>query len=57
MTASGVRVGTPSVTTQGMQEPQMREIAALIAAAVRGEDVGDRVGALVSAFPAYPSSA
>jgi glycine hydroxymethyltransferase len=56
MTASGIRVGTPSVTTQGMREPQMREIAALIAGAVRGEDVSARVGALVADFPAYPSA-
>jgi glycine hydroxymethyltransferase len=55
MTASGIRVGTPSVTTQGMKEPQMREIAALIAGAVRGEDVSARVAALVAGFPAYPS--
>jgi glycine hydroxymethyltransferase len=34
MIASGVRVGTPSVTTQGMREPEMREIAGLIARAV-----------------------
>ncbi|OLB65023.1 MAG: serine hydroxymethyltransferase [Actinobacteria bacterium 13_2_20CM_2_72_6] len=60
--ASGVRVGTPSVTTQGMREPQMREIAGLIARAVRAEsgsrelaDVADEVGTLVSKFPAYPA--
>ncbi|MEV8513161.1 serine hydroxymethyltransferase [Dactylosporangium sp. NPDC051484] len=55
MTASGIRVGTPSVTTQGMREPEMRRIAALIAAAVRGEPVGERVRELTAAFPAYPS--
>jgi len=65
MIASGVRVGTPSVTTQGMREPEMAEIAALIAAAVRADpqtdagkvtlgDVSERVGALVERFPAYP---
>src|SRR5256884_4551552 len=59
--ASGIRVGTPSVTTQGMREPQMREIAGLIARAVRAlpgspglADVGDEVGTLVAKFPAYP---
>jgi glycine hydroxymethyltransferase len=67
MIASGVRVGTPSVTTQGMREPQMREIATLIALAVRADpetdagkarlaEVGERVGELVARFPAYPSA-
>ncbi|MER7007456.1 serine hydroxymethyltransferase [Dactylosporangium sp. NPDC000555] len=55
MTASGIRVGTPSVTTQGMKEPEMRRIAALIAGAVRGEAVGEQVRELTAAFPAYPS--
>ena len=32
---SGVRIGTPSVTTQGMTEPQMALIAELIARALR----------------------
>jgi glycine hydroxymethyltransferase len=56
MTASGIRVGTPSVTTQGMKEPEMLRIAGLIAAAVRGEKVGDEVRELAAAFPAYPSA-
>jgi glycine hydroxymethyltransferase len=38
--ASGVRVGTPAVTTRGMKEPEMREIAALMIAAM--DDVGKR---------------
>ena len=65
MVASGIRVGTPSVTTQGMREPEMREIASLIAEAVRADpqtaagksaqaEVAERVGALVARFPAYP---
>jgi glycine hydroxymethyltransferase len=55
--ASGIRVGTPSVTTQGMDEGDMKEIAALIGRAVRGEDPADirkGVDALVTAHPAYP---
>ncbi len=58
--ASGVRVGTPSVTTQGMGEGDMKEIGSLIGRAVRDADgssadeVRDGVRALVSAHPAYP---
>ncbi|WP_208760845.1 serine hydroxymethyltransferase [Micromonospora orduensis] len=65
MVASGIRVGTPSVTTQGMREGELRQVAALIARAVRtdpgapgGADELARVGAevaeLAAAFPAYP---
>ena len=60
--ASGIRVGTPSVTTQGMTEGEMKDVAALIARAVRDEDgtaaadVAKAVGQLVSAHPAYPRS-
>jgi glycine hydroxymethyltransferase len=32
---SGVRIGTPAVTTQGMTEPQMEQIASLISRALR----------------------
>jgi glycine hydroxymethyltransferase len=58
--ASGVRVGSPSVTTQGMTEPQMAQIARLIARAVGSDDAGvhqgvrAEVGELVAAHPAYP---
>jgi glycine hydroxymethyltransferase len=62
MVASGIRVGTPSVTTQGMRQPQMREIAALVARAVPADpendagvldEVAEQAGALAAAFPAY----
>ena len=58
--ASGVRVGTPSITTQGMQEGDMKEVAGLISRAVRDADgsaaaeVRAGVDALVAAHPAYP---
>src|SRR5436305_1747064 len=57
--ASGVRVGTPAVTTQGMAEGDMKEVAALIGRAVRdadgsaAADVRKVVGALVERHPAY----
>jgi glycine hydroxymethyltransferase len=58
--ASGIRVGTPSVTTQGMTETDMKEIAGLIGRAVRDADgsaaaeVREAVATLVSRHPAYP---
>jgi len=57
--ASGLRVGTPSVTTQGMTEGDMKEIGSLIGRAVRDEDgsaaaeLRRGVQALVDAHPAY----
>ena len=57
---SGVRIGTPSVTTQGMREPEMATIAALMAQALRhrsDEGALDAVKAdvaeLCGRFPAY----
>jgi glycine hydroxymethyltransferase len=58
--ASGIRVGTAAVTTQGMTEGDMKEVAALIGRAVRdpdgsaAADVAKAVGSLTSAHPAYP---
>jgi glycine hydroxymethyltransferase len=60
MVASGIRVGTPSVTTQGMGETEMKEIGSLIARAVRDADgsaaagIAETVSALVARYPAYP---
>jgi glycine hydroxymethyltransferase len=58
---SGIRVGTPSTTTQGMGVPQMKEIASLIARAIKdGDDAGKAaairadVNALTAQFPVYP---
>ncbi len=57
---SGVRVGTPSVTSQGMGVPEMKKIAELIGRAVKTEDpsvhaeIKSEVTALTTAFPAYP---
>jgi glycine hydroxymethyltransferase len=62
-TASGVRIGSPCVTTQGMTEPEMAEIARLIGRAVRAgtgtgaaehASVAASAAALAAAHPAYP---
>lgn len=55
---SGVRIGTPAVTTRGMKEPEMETIAALIARVIReGEaalpQVKEQVLALCARFPLY----
>jgi glycine hydroxymethyltransferase len=58
--ASGIRVGSPAVTTQGMVETDMKEIASLIGTAIRDADgsrtaeVAEAVRQLVGAHPAYP---
>jgi len=58
---SGLRIGTPSVTTQGMQEPEMALIATLIARALKHRDdpgalaaVREEVRDLCAQFPPYP---
>ncbi len=58
---SGVRLGTPALTTRGMREAEMRTVAALIAEvladvenAARQASVAAKVRELCSAFPLYP---
>ena len=59
--ASGLRIGTPAMTTMGMKEEQAAEIATLITKALRAgaggealEAVEGRVRELASSFPPYP---
>jgi glycine hydroxymethyltransferase len=59
--ASGLRIGTPAMTTMGMKEAEAAEIASLIARALRSgpdgdelDSVNERVRELASSFPPYP---
>src|SRR3989441_461412 len=60
MVTSGIRLGTPAVTTRGMREPEMAEVASLIdrrlskpAAASVEASVRDQVQELTNRFPLY----
>ena len=60
---SGVRIGVPSVTTQGMTEKEMPLIAEYIATTLRGRndsaviaEVRAKVAALCAKFPVYPQA-
>jgi len=61
MVASGIRVGTPAVTTRGMREGEMGLIAELVARALKTPDDDGALGriraeveALCRKFPLYP---
>jgi len=54
---SGIRLGTPAVTTRFMKEPEMKEIADIINSALTkkcDKECVDRVNKLVKRFPLYP---
>jgi glycine hydroxymethyltransferase len=60
MVASGIRVGTPAVTTRGMKEPEMRQIAHWMAEVLHNLEneavlkrVRSEVEALTERFPLY----
>jgi glycine hydroxymethyltransferase len=61
MVASGIRVGTPAVTTRGMREPEMEVIGQLFTRALRTPEddhalgmVRAEVESLCRKFPLYP---
>ncbi len=63
MNPSGLRIGTPALTTRGLLEDDMAEIAAVIATALSGDfeaqkdSLGERTRALMERYPLYPQLA
>ena len=60
MNPSGIRLGSPAVTTRGFKEAEMREVGALIAEVLNNIEneealgrVREKVGALTARFPLY----
>ena len=61
MVASGVRIGTPALTTRGMKNEEMKVIGKWIADAIRQREsesalvgIGKKVKGLTASFPLYP---
>ncbi|WP_329436996.1 serine hydroxymethyltransferase [Streptomyces sp. NBC_01280] len=62
MVSSGLRIGTPALATRGFGAEEFREVADVIAGALKPEHLGeeqtsllrDRVEKLAAAFPLYP---
>jgi glycine hydroxymethyltransferase len=61
MITSGIRIGTPALTTRGMKEPEMIKIAKLMDKVIRNtadesmiENVRKEVAEISSRFPLYP---
>jgi glycine hydroxymethyltransferase len=64
MQASGLRIGTPALTTRGMGEADMREIGDVICSALAPgyddatrADLSDRTRALMDRYPLYEALA
>ena len=59
---SGIRLGTPAVTTRGFNEDDMREVAAIIGLVLKNKENAEkqkeaaaRVAALCAKYPMYPN--
>jgi glycine hydroxymethyltransferase len=64
MNPSGLRIGTPALTTRGLGEDDLREVASVIAAALTADDfeaerdgLMERSRALMERYPLYPQLA
>jgi glycine hydroxymethyltransferase len=61
MNPSGLRIGTPALTTRGLVEDDLREVARVICAALSGrfeserEELLERSRALMESYPLYPA--
>jgi len=60
MVTSGIRVGTPAITTRGMKEKEMEEVAEYIDEAINHKDndtylksVEEKIKKLTDRFPIY----
>jgi len=63
MVASGIRIGTPAITSRGMREREMDTIAGFVARALASPEDDDalravrhEVEALCRTFPLYPEA-
>jgi glycine hydroxymethyltransferase len=60
MNPSGLRIGTPALTTRGLVEEDLAEIAAVIATALSGDfetekaALAERTRSLMERYPLYP---
>jgi glycine hydroxymethyltransferase len=60
MNPSGLRIGTPALTTRGLTEDDLREIARVISVALSDrfesekDALSERTSALMEQYPLYP---
>ncbi len=61
MVTSGIRIGTPAITTRGFKEREMAAVATFIDEAIKNKDsdkalkgIAGQVKGLCAKFPMYP---